>query len=415
MVLRGLIMKFLLKYKKYISDIFLNLISTLVPILVLQFFLLPYVARRTGEVDYGIILTLIGLMSLISTPVGSALNNTRLINDKLYKEKKIVGDYNYILYISTGLSIICIVLGTLYYSDTIDILLILNLILFNILLIFRVYYSVFYRINLNYRAIMVSGLLLTFGYIFGWILFVYTSQWVYIFLFGNLFVMVYILFTTNIYKESFKKTENFSHSLKTFLLLLFSGFLLNFTNYADRLLILPILGAGAVSIYFSANIFTKIIGMTISPISGVILSYLSKKTTISKRYLKIAVIVSFIIAFIGYFVCVFISKPLILYLYSEWSEESIKLIYYTSLSSMLSLISTIISPLVLRFIKKEYQLLINGIYVLAYLAFSVILSISFGLIGFAIGVIISKIIFVFTKIIILFRGKTDLGLKIVND
>ena len=54
-------------------------------------------------------------------------------------------------------------------------------------------------------------------------------------------------------------------------------------KYADRLILYPLLGGVAVSIYYSATIISKLISLAVTPLSTVILSYFSKMESLKRR------------------------------------------------------------------------------------------------------------------------------------
>lgn len=58
--------------------------------------------------------------------------------------------------------------------------------------------------------------------------------------------------------------------------LFIAGLISRLINYADKLLIYPVLGGEEVAVYYAASIIGKMISMLISPISNVVLSYLAK-------------------------------------------------------------------------------------------------------------------------------------------
>lgn len=47
-------------------------------------------------------------------------------------------------------------------------------------------------------------------------------------------------------------------------------------NYADKILLYPLLGGTMVSVYYAATVFSKVVSLAITPINSVALSYLSK-------------------------------------------------------------------------------------------------------------------------------------------
>ena len=66
-------------------------------------------------------------------------------------------------------------------------------------------------------------------------------------------------------------------------------FIANLIQYLDRLLLLPILGGEAVSVYTVASFFGKSLGVLVTPLASVLLSYYAQKDfgMTTRRYWKI--------------------------------------------------------------------------------------------------------------------------------
>lgn len=393
-------MKELLKFKKPLFDIALNIFSNAIPLILLQLIVLPHIASALGENKYGTTIALISLVTLFAQPIGSAINNTRLLKDEEYNKRVIQGDFNILLLFGVIISSIPIVIGSIKYLENSSYTTILLLLTITITTILRIYYLVDFRINLNYFSILISSLILSIGYYLGWLAFRFTQQWELVYITGNLAVLLYIYRKSNIYKEPFRITELFYSSLSTVGILLLSSFLITATSYADKLILYPLLGTTSVSIYYSATVISKLVGMVVAPINGVMLSYLTKIKSLERKYFFQLLLVATILAVIGFLVSVNLSEYALIYLYPKWASESLEIIYYTTGAAMISLISSAINPIVLRFCRKSIQIVINGIYLLSYLCFSLFFLEIGGLEGFCIGILLSKIVYLIIKIFV---------------
>ena len=96
-----------------------------------------------------------------------------------------------------------------------------------------------------------------------------------------------------------------------------------------------------------------------------------------------------IIAVIAYFACLLVSKPLLILLYPEWALESLEIIRITTATAMMSLMVSIVNPIVLRFCKIDRQIIINFISLTVYLFSCLIFMKLYGLPGFAFGVLLA--------------------------
>ncbi|THF80870.1 hypothetical protein E6C55_10155 [Cohnella fermenti] len=378
--------------RKLVSDSILNIIASSVPILFLQFIVLPIVGRQLGEQDYGLAVTIISLSTLFSLPFGSVLNNIRLLLNDEYQINKSIGDFNILLAASIIINSILMVVGTIYYEEHFSILNIIFVALFSCLNIIREYLIVSFRIIINYKAILINNLILAIGYLVGLVMFIVTGYWQLIFIFGASFSLLYIINKNNLINEKFAMTHLFKGTLYKSIILFFSVFMKTIITYADKLLLFPLIGPAAVSYYYSATIVGKFISMVTTPISGVLLSYLTKMERIRTRDFVAIITITTIVATFGYFIVILISEPILTLLYPKWADRSLELIYITTATALIGVISSIIQPFQLRFNDIKWQFIINLVNVLLYVICTILFYREYGLIGFCWAMLISSIV-----------------------
>ena len=396
------------KYRKPIADAMLNIIASAIPLALLQLLILPGIGNTLGQVKYGAIVTLLSLTTLIAFPLGNALNNVRLIQCKEYEDKRLSGDFNLLLLISVAADAVFTLAGCIYYASKETKLDIVLIIIITILTLAREYYTVAFRLILNYKAILVNNIILAAGYSLGYLLFVYSHIWEFIYIIGTLFSLIYIFFKTDLPKEPLKKTELFRGTFNKDLVLILSSFMGQAVNYADRLLLFPLLGAAAVSVYYSATIFSKIISMGISPISSVMLSYFAKMEKFSRKYFYSLLLISALFGIAGFGICILISKPLLFYFYPKWAAQSMPLVYVTAATAIFSAIASIINPVILKFCNINWQIVIAAVKMVLYVGFALLFFEFYGLMGFCIGIFIATVVDLLLKIIIfMFKTKKD--------
>jgi O-antigen/teichoic acid export membrane protein len=397
--------------KKFIQDSILNIIATSLPLLILQLFSLPVVGSKLGGDTYGLVVTLISLFTLLSFPFGNVLNNIRLLLDNEYKQNNYAGDFNILLVASIFISTILIIIGTVYYEGTFSVLNIILMIIISCLNLLREYLLVSFRLKLNYKSILMNNIILGLGYLVGTLFFYFTKYWQFIFIFGSGASLLYITRNSNLLKETLNITEIFKKTLHKSLILYSSSFLKTTLSYADKLILFPLLGPSAVSIYYTATILGKIISMIISPINSVMLSYLTQMEKMGiKKFLYIIMITS-VIGVLGYIVTVLISPPLLYFLYSNWAKESIELIYITSASAIFGVLSSVIHPFILRFNNINWQLFISGTNVVTYILCTVLFFNHYGLFGFCVGVLIANILKLILMIAIFIINNLKFNIK----
>jgi len=377
--------------KKIISDVILNMAATFIPMFVLQFVILPRVARDISAELYGQLLAAIAFVFLVSSTFGSALNNSKLIHFNKYIETDIDKDYNMMLSIFLPANIIIMIFGMNYYGNEFDLLTSLSLILSSIILLVNTYLSVEFRINLNFKNILISGVMLFIGYVIGYVLFTLTANWSLIYLIGFTTNLLYILSKTKVLKRKPKKTNMFKTTFYETSFLLGSGFLASLGTYIDKLIIFPLLGGAVVSVYYTSTILGKTIALAIGPITGVLLSYLAHMKVFNKTRFKTLLSISLFLGGLGYVIILLVSRPILTLVYPQYIEESMNYISVTTLSTILVVIATVINPVLLKFKAAKWQIIINIVYIILYIALGIILLGIYGLIGFCIGILVANI------------------------
>ncbi|MFW7420201.1 lipopolysaccharide biosynthesis protein [Vagococcus fluvialis] len=376
--------------KKIVFDSFFNIIATAIPIIALQLVILPIIGLRLGQNEYGLVITFISITTVFSIPFGNVLNNLRLLVEDEYQENRIVGDFNYLLLVSLMINSILVIIILFFMKNKIDIIDFSLLLLMSGLNIIREYFLVSFRLELNYRKILENNFYQAIGYLIGVLIFFIIPYWELIYISGFLLSIYFILKNSKLHKESLSKTIYFKSTLKKSVVLFISTFLKTFITYADRLLLFPLLGATAVSIYYSSSVVGKILGMAIMPISGVLLSYLRNSKELSnKKFFKMCGIL-IIISIIGYFIINWVSIPVLKILYPKWYLESQKLISINTATALIITMTSIIHPFILKFRDIKWQMIINIVNLISYMLFIYIFYYYFGLLGFCVGILLSN-------------------------
>ena len=379
----------LIRYKKIIYDIVFNIIASIIPTFVLQIILLPLLAANTKEDLYGLILSIISIITVVAGSLGNALNNIRLVKNENYISYRAEGDFGPILIAeSIGASIVTAYLTRKYIFDRTELFLI---ILLTILWTGREYLIVAFRLKLNFKSIMLNNLLLVIGYFLGYAVFKLTGYWEYIYIIGIIFSIGYIITHSSIIKERFVITPLFKNTITELIFLIFAAVINNLLNYADRIILYPLIGGAAVSIYYVSTLFGKLISMLISPLNSVVLSYLSQVNKFNKRAFLNALLSSVIVACLGYIMCLVMADPILHLLYPQWVEKSIRYIPITTVTAMITMMTGMLSPFILRFCAMKWQVIINGISLCIYILASVALFQKFELFGFCLGILCSHL------------------------
>ena len=143
---------------------------------------------------------------------------------------------------------------------------------------------------------------------------------------GYILSCVFCEIKTKLLKEPIRKTSIFCEVRKDAYSLVFAAVINNLINYADKLVLYPLMGGTAVSIYYTATILGKITGMLTGPINSVILSYITRWDKTKANVFSKVLMIGTIVIVIGYGCTLFISRPIINLLFPQWVDEVMEII-----------------------------------------------------------------------------------------
>ena len=386
-----------LKSNKIIIDIILNISAAALPIAMLQLIIYPRVAKDIGGDEYGLMLTIYSVWIMISNSLGNVLNNIKLLKFPEYSKAGVEGDLPILLrrWLCIGSAIIFFVIW-IYCGEFSPIHIFLGVIAAAFIML-KAYFEVGFRIKLNYVAILINHALLSIGFFLGYFLCKITGIWELIFILGYALSSFYCIAKTELIKEPAVKTQFYQEVKKDSYSLVCSTVINNLINYADKLVLYPLMGGMAVSIYYTATILGKITGMLTGPINSVILSYITRWDKTKANVFFKVIIVGGIVATLGYFITLLISRPVLSLLFPQWLEEVMDIIPYTTVTIMLNVLVSIMQPFVLKYCKMQWQIAISALGSVAYFTCALILWNFMGLKGFCIGTIVGIV----TKLIIM--------------
>lgn len=392
-------------FKKVSFDIFVSILSSLVPILFLQFVLLPIIGRKYIGSDYGLILTLISLITLSTQSFSTALTNSKLLKNSEYIEKKICGDFNLILIFYCFMNTLIIGVGTFIYSQNLNFLQLGLIVLIANIQLVRKYLLVYFRLKIEYSGVLNSNIFLLLGYLVGIPIFMYTHLWEVVYLLGELFGLIFILKKSTILKESFKKTALFKNTFSCSSIILIGSFLATINSHIDRLILFPILGGEVVAIYYISSLFGKTLALIVAPINSVILSYISKISKIDNKSFNLLLYISAALGVISYLLIVTLSKPILKLLYPVYVDDAMNFIHITTLASIFLMLAMILNPLVMKFKDIKWQIWINLFNNIVYIGLAITLVKNYNLYGFCIATLISSL-FKFILVFIIYQKKS---------
>lgn len=380
------------KKKRVVIDMLINLIGTGLPLVALQLIVYPIVARTINAEAYGRMQSLVSFIFLISGTVGGALSTTRLIHEYDYEECGRKGDFSLLNLIS----LIAVAIVTPFvigiYLGEVDIYELFLITIISILNYTEMYFEVGFRLQLNYRKIFINKTIGAIGYLAGFLVFRFSMDWHYIFICAYFFQTVYCISSTGLIHEPLEKTEVFRETAKSYGNITLSSAFNKSLTYFDKLLLYPLLGGEAVSVYYAANIFGKLVLQVLEPITNVVLSYLSKEKRVSRSIWGMTIMIGGSFCIIMYAFCLLASRFILSILYPQWVDAAMKLIPISTLSLCISSFVNIINPLALKSIKTDRQIVISGAGLLVYIILALSLYKPFGLMGCCFALLISYVI-----------------------
>ena len=381
--------------KKVAFDILFNIVATIIPTIILQLVAYPIIGRNISANEYGLMITMFSCIQLFSATLGTGLNNVRLLKENECNDSN--GSFNLILLIDCLAVAIIIFIASYYYQKGIDVISLLLVNSIAILMLINSYIDVEYRINLNFKKVLIENIAYAVGYAVGILVFLVIEKWEIVIFFGQLLCFIYNWKNTNILKESFRKSRGIKGLYKDNVYICISGFCARAISYADKLLLLPLIGGANVSIYYTSTLLGKIVLMGMTPITSVILSYLNKRSRVENKTFRRYFILGVLGCFVGYILCIAVSKPILSVLFPQWVDEAMVYIPVTTLSLCIVTLCNFLTPFTMKFCDMYWQFIIDFVTMIIYICLSLILLKTFGLIGFCWGINISY----FVKLIII--------------
>lgn len=370
----------------------INLVGTGLPLIALQLIVYPIVARTIDADAYGRMQSLISVIFLISGTIGGALSTTRLIHQYDYQERNSIGDFSILNIASVSIVAVATPIVISIYLGEIVIYELVLITLISILNYTELYFEVGLRLQLNYRKIFINKLIGAVGYLIGFFIFRVVLDWHYIFIIAYLLQTLYCMKSTNLIHEPLIRTNEFSDTARSYGSITLASAFNKSLTYFDKILLHPLMGGEAVSVYYAANIFGKLVLQVLEPITNVVLSYLSAEKKVSRSVWGLTIPIGVSFCAVMYVFCLLVSRFVLSILYPQFVDEAMKLIPISTLSLCVSSFVNIIHPLALKSIKTNRQIIISGAGLLCYVVLALTLYKPYGLMGCCIALLISYIV-----------------------
>ncbi|WP_373155543.1 lipopolysaccharide biosynthesis protein [Clostridium sp. AUH-JLR23] len=392
---------------KIIKDFLYCIFAVIIMNLVLQIIIYPIINAKLGINKFGDFLFILGIINVIGPSLGLALNNTRLIlESKNYSNRSYLNILNIFCLVS---SIFILGVG-IYKSYTFY--KIFLIILVTILSIYRNYLCVEYRISLNYKKQCIFYLIISAGYLLGIVIFLFTFEWAYIMILGDLLGFIYIKYTGNILKTKKECTIITKKIFKTSTVLSGSYFLTNSMLNLDRFILSAFLNEVAVSNYYVLSLFGKTIALISGPLQSVIMGYFSKlKESITKKfYFKIVFFIVLIMISFS-IICSVLTPIYIKIFYSSMPKFESYLYIIISCSQILYFATNLLLTIILNFTKVKWQLYIQLLYSLLYISMAIWFTCLWEFDGYSFANFICNIIYFLITVLIGYKSLVNKDIK----
>lgn len=391
--------------KQFLFDIILNTASFAMYVIAQQIILMPFMGKNLNEADFAKFIIFVSVFSIISNSLGGELGVVR----QIFNHKKEKDQYNLILSYLLAITFVGSLSVTLLigYGVVDSVLMATIILLANI----RLYASAFFRMHKKFNLVIIQILLLVLGIFLGIWVFSFTKFIWAPFMFGELFSFAFSLIKTDLLSPIKNVTNLDRKILKSFKDYSIVEFLVNLMTYFDKILIYPILGVLSVNTYYATTAMSKIVALITNPLHGVLLSWINSDNKeqnghIVSKLLKYCLPVTIVV--------ILASLPLtylaVAVLYKQYLSDAISIMIPVSIGVGLAFVTTLIKAILLKLIDSNSLLKIHIVYIIIFVLTSIGFSHLFGLVGFAISGVVSKLylLIAFCRLLIkIKKGRTQ--------
>ena len=371
-----------IKIKKKIAGDFIYTFSALLLVnIVLQIVIYPLINKHYSSSTLGDIVYYSGIIYTISASVGGAISNQKLLLRRKYEKTN--GDFN-IIVLAVSAIIFVSLLSVSFFSN----LGVVDAILYGAsgsLVFLRYFAEVEFRLTQYFKGYLYYYILVSIGYLLGFLLYRVTGLWYFIFIVGEAMALIYVLVKGNIFKPE-ELTGDLKKIIKLVVILTASYLLGAFAVRYYKIFIKLYMGGTAVTVYYVGSFFGKSLDLVITPITTLMVSYLTTKKGEEIKYsLKKMIGISALVGVILY-VAFIVATPIYCHiLYPNIYSDVMSINYIVNIAQSFSVISSILIVFILVKYGTKSHFAVQLAFVIVYTLASSLLSIRFGLVGFAIG------------------------------
>ncbi len=371
--------------KKILSDSVWSVAGLVLMNVALQFAVYPFWERRAGEAALGNILYLISLMNVFAVSMGVSANYARLKRSEGGASKN--SPYLLILLVATAVAAAVAVVIT--FVGGVEFTLIEGILFCAVTCatMWRYYADVEFKLSLNYRSYFVYYFCIALGYAVGIGLFYATGLWPITLLCGEILGLSFVLVRGRIFRFDGKAdSDEMRDALKIVFILLGSEMLSTLIFNADRIVLKMVIDEVAVTEYYLASLLGKTIALLTTPLTGVIIGYLSKyKGELTAKLMNVVVLVAVGTVALATAACTVGSYIIMPFLYPNQFETVRSYFFIANLSQVMFFVGSVITVVLFRFAKSKYQMYITALYAVCFVSVCIPFAIKWELGGFCVG------------------------------
>ncbi len=380
--------------KKRLAGDFVYTFSALLTVnLILQVIIYPLINRFYSAEALGDIVYYSGIIYTVSASVGGAISNQKLLLREKYDKTN--SDFNTI---TVGVNIVIFI--ALFIMSMLSDNSILNAVLYAVsgcLVFMRYYAEVEFRLTKNFKGYLYYYLFVSAGYLIGFGFYLLTGLWYFIFIIGEALALIYVTYKGSIFKRE-PMTGEIGKIAKLVIILTFSYLLGALAVHYYKIFLKLFINGEAVTVYYIASFFGKSLDLVITPITTLMISYLTtkdgKKISLTlKHYLPLSLLAGTVL-YIGFIIATPIYCRL---LYPNLYNEVMQINFIVNIAQSLSVVSSILIVIILIQYGTKSHFGVQATFVVLYLAATTLFTYYYGLKGFGIGAIIgfaSKLIMI---------------------
>lgn len=368
---------------KMVQDGALSISAKVIFFLTLKFLIEPWMNIRMGDAVFGHYVLLLGYISILAYSFGEALNHIRVLNqasdgERAAQYRLIAGAEALITFLAlTGYALIAeqetICQGMMFG-------------LAGALMMLRLYSECMFRIEINYKRILLSSVFMSAGYMAGYLLFTKGAPWYVIMVIGEAAAVLYAAISGKAFRAGRGTGERFFQTIKNTLTLTSSYLVSYVLIYMDRLLVAFLLSDELVSVYYISTTYGKCVALVIPPITAVLLSNISKGLIRLDRRMVNRVVAGSLGAVLVFFLAGLpVSRIMIYILYPGSYEACRPIMDIGNLAQIIYYSCSIVNMLAIRLCPMKLQVKVEVSYAILFIAAAFIGARSFGLTGLAVG------------------------------